>query len=154
MVIHRGIIAAAILFAGTSLAIAEAVAPDDVVINDGEVEISLTGAQGNAESGANVFSNKKLGNCLACHVNEEMSKQLFHGDVGPPMDGVADRWEPKELRAILVNSKAVFGDETVMPGFYSLVVGENVRKDLIGKTILSAEQVEDVIAYLGTLKEE
>jgi sulfur-oxidizing protein SoxX len=57
------------------------------------------------------------------------------------------------LRAIVSDSKKVFGSETVMPGFYSLNVGVNVRKDLVGKTILTAQQVEDVVAYLETLKE-
>jgi sulfur-oxidizing protein SoxX len=146
-------IAAIFLLAGTSISNAEIIAPENVTIVDGEVAMSLTGSAGNAEAGATVFGNKKLGNCLACHANKDMVKQLFHGDVGPEMDGVADRWEPQQLRAILVNSKAVFGDETVMPGFYSLEVGQDVRKDLIGKTILSAEQIEDVIAYLSTLKE-
>jgi sulfur-oxidizing protein SoxX len=57
-----------------------------------------------------------------------------------------------QLRAIVTNSKAVFGPDTVMPGFYSLDVGKHVRKDLVGKTILSAQQVEDIVAYLSTLK--
>ncbi len=153
MIFRRGMIAAIFLLAGTSISNAEIIAPENVTIVDGEVAMSLTGSAGNAEAGATVFGNKKLGNCLACHANKDMVKQLFHGDVGPEMDGVADRWEPQQLRAILVNSKAVFGDETVMPGFYSLEVGQDVRKDLIGKTILSAEQIEDVIAYLSTLKE-
>ncbi|WP_162652116.1 sulfur oxidation c-type cytochrome SoxX [Lentilitoribacter sp. Alg239-R112] len=153
MIFRRGMIAAIFLLAGTSISNAEIIAPENVTIVDGEVAMSLTGSAGNAEVGATVFGNKKLGNCLACHANKDMVKQLFHGDVGPEMDGVADRWEPQQLRAILVNSKAVFGDETVMPGFYSLEVGQDVRKDLIGKTILSAEQIEDVIAYLSTLKE-
>ncbi|MEW7008677.1 sulfur oxidation c-type cytochrome SoxX [Lentilitoribacter sp. EG35] len=153
MIFRRGVIAAIFLLAGTSISNAEIIAPENVTIVDGEVAMSLTGSAGNAEAGATVFGNKKLGNCLACHANKDMIKQLFHGDVGPEMDGVADRWEPQQLRAILVNSKAVFGDETVMPGFYSLEVGQDVRKDLIGKTILSAEQIEDVIAYLSTLKE-
>jgi L-cysteine S-thiosulfotransferase len=56
------------------------------------------------------------------------------------------------LRAIVTDAKQVFGPQTVMPGFYSLHVGVDVRKDLIGKTILSAQQVEDVVAYLSTLK--
>jgi len=81
-----------------------------------------------------------------------MSEQLFHGEVGPPLDGVASRWNAAQLRAIVVNSKAVFGPETVMPGFYSLEVGKHVRKDLVGKTILTAEQVEAIVAYLVTLK--
>ena len=49
--------------------------------------------------------NRKQGNCLACHVNSEMSEQTFHGAVGPVLDGVADRWTAAELRGMLVNSK-------------------------------------------------
>lgn len=138
---------------GASLANAETVAPDDVKLTDGAIAASLTGEEGDAEKGALTFASKKLGNCLACHANEAMKDQLFHGDVGPSLDGVGSRWSAEEIRAIIVNSKAVFGDQTVMPGFYSLKVGTNPRKDLIGKTILSAEQVEDVVAYLATLKE-
>ena len=63
------------------------------------------------------------------------------------------RWTPAQLRAIVIDSKVVFGPDTVMPGFYSLKVGKNPRKDLVGKTILSAAQVEDIVAYLATLKE-
>jgi len=124
-----------------------------VVFTDGAVTRSLTGEPGDAEEGAIVFKTKKLGNCLACHQNSDMPKELFQGNVGPSLDGVASRWDEGQLRAIVVNAKAVFGDQTVMPGFYSLDVGVNVREDLVGKTILSAEQVEDVVAYLSTLKE-
>lgn len=136
-----------------SFANAEAVAPDDVKLMDGAIASSLTGEVGDPEEGALIFASTKLGNCLACHANTAMKDQLFHGDVGPSLDGVGSRWSAEEIRAIIVNSKAVFGDQTVMPGFYSLKVGLNPRKDLIGKTILSAEQVEDVVAYLATLKE-
>ena len=134
-------------------AAAETVAPGDVKFEDGTVTASISGAAGDPANGADVFKNRKLGNCLACHANSAMNKELFHGEVGPVLDGVADRWSAEELRAIVVNSKAVFGAETVMPGFYSLEVGKNVREDLVGKTILSAQEVEDVVAYLGTLKE-
>lgn len=128
-------------------------APDDVAIVDNMVTASLTGVAGSAEEGAKVFKDRKLGNCLACHANKAMAKELFHGEVGPALDGVAERWSPGHLRAILVNSKAVFGEETVMPGFYSLKVGTSVAKDYVGKTILTAQQVEDVVAYLSTLKD-
>lgn len=129
------------------------VAPGDVKFEDNAVVASLTGVAGNPEEGANVFKNRSLGNCLACHANSAMKQEGFHGDVAPPVDGVADRWKPEELRAIVSDSKQVFGSETVMPGFYSLNVGVNVREDLVGKTILTAQQVEDVVAYLETLKE-
>lgn len=129
------------------------VAPGDVSIQDMAIAAALTGTPGNAEEGAKILVNRSLGNCLACHQVQALSQEQFHGDVAPPLDGVADRWKPEELRAIVVDAKKVFSDESMMPGFYSLDVGINVREDLVGKTILTAQQVEDVVAYLTTLKE-
>lgn len=134
-------------------AFASEVAPNAVEFTDDGVTMSLTGAAGDPAAGAEVFKSRKLGNCLACHANADMANELFHGDVGPELNGAASRWEEPMLRAILVNSKQIFTDETIMPGFYSLEVGKNVRESSIGKTILTAQQVEDVLAYLGTLKE-
>ncbi len=131
---------------------ADTTAPGDVKIENLAIANSLTGQAGDAAEGRKIFANRKQGNCLACHANSEMSEHLFHGEVGPSLDGVGARWQPEMLRTIIVNAKAVFTQETVMPGFYSLEVGENVREDLIGKTILSAQQVEDVVAYLASLK--
>ncbi|MEQ8357156.1 MAG: sulfur oxidation c-type cytochrome SoxX [Kiloniellaceae bacterium] len=152
MLAARTGIAAAALLVGVSTAQAAELAPEKVEFVDGQVAQSLTGKPGDVAEGRKFFADRKLGNCLACHVNSEMTEQQFHGEVGPPLDGVADRWTEADLRAIVVNSKAVFGEQTVMPGFYSLEVGANVRKDLVGKTILTAEQVESIVAYLGTLK--
>lgn len=152
MIAARISLAAAALFAGITTAAAADMAPNDVMVVDGQVSQSLTGAPGSVADGRKFFADRKLGNCLACHANSDLSEQLFHGEVGPPLDGVAERWSEEELRAIVVNSKAVFGEQSVMPGFYSLEVGKNVRKDLAGKTILTAEQVESIVAYLGTLK--
>ena len=149
----RKLLAASIAVAVTLPVLAAETAPAEVAFDDLSVTASLTGAPGNPEEGAKVFKNRSLGNCLACHVNADMPNDLFQGNVGPEMNGVAGRWSPEELRAIIVDSKKVFGEQTVMPGFYSLDVGVNVRKDLVGKTILTAQQVEDVVAYLGTLKE-
>ncbi len=154
----RKIVSTAVIALGmTGLAVsnvarADMTAPQDVKIENLAISAPLTGTPGNAEEGKNVFANRKLGNCLACHANSDMSDQLFHGEVGPSLDGAGTRWQPEVLRTIVVNAKAVFSDETVMPGFYSLDVGEDVRKDLIGKTILTAQQVEDLVAYLSTLK--
>jgi sulfur-oxidizing protein SoxX len=134
-------------------AVASEIAPGDVDFTDDGVMTSLTGVAGDPAAGAAVFKDRRLGNCLACHANADMAGDLFHGNVGPEIDGVASRWEEPMLRAILVNSKKVFTDETVMPGFYSLDVGKDVAENFVGKTILTAQQVEDVVAYLGTLKE-
>ncbi|MDF1609432.1 sulfur oxidation c-type cytochrome SoxX [Hoeflea sp. YIM 152468] len=140
-------------FALSTAAMASEVAPEAVEFTDDGVVASLTGTAGDPVAGAEAFKNRKDGNCLACHANSDMSGELFHGDVGPSLDGVASRWDEAQLRAIVTNSKKIFTDETIMPGFYSLDVGEHLAEAFVGKTILTAQQVEDVVAYLGTLKD-
>ena len=130
------------------------VAPQDVTVSGMAVDTSLTGTAGDPAAGREIFSTKSEGNCLACHTNSEIENAQFPGNVGRTMDGVASRWEPAQLRAILVNSKAVFGKGTIMPGFYTLDVGIDVADEYKGKTILSAAEIEDVVAYLATLKGE
>jgi sulfur-oxidizing protein SoxX len=147
------------IIAGAGLAVAISasafaaeVAPADVKFTDDGVKESLTGKAGDPANGRKVFADRKLGNCLACHAVDDQKDQLFHGDVGPELNGVADRYGEAELRGLIVNSKKTFED-TIMPGFYTLEVGKNVREKSVGKTILSAQDVEDVVAYLATLKE-
>lgn len=126
--------------------------PADLMFTDGAVEVSLTGAAGDASEGRSVFMNRKLGNCLACHANADMSEQPFHGEVGPPLDGVGDRWNEAELRGIVSNSKMMF-DGTIMPAFYVDDGYTRALENFEGKSILTAQQVEDVVAYLLTLKD-
>ncbi|OED39422.1 sulfur oxidation c-type cytochrome SoxX [Chromatiales bacterium (ex Bugula neritina AB1)] len=148
--------ALSIVFAGSVFCLEASadspVLPADVQFSDMAVSASLTGVAGDAAAGRKIFANRKQGNCLACHAATDLKEQLFHGGVGPSLDGAGSRWSEGQLRAIVVNAKTMFSSETVMPGFYTLEVGADVRKDLIGKTILSAQQVEDVVAYLTTLK--
>ena len=148
-------IAASGVLATTALAseASEPIAPDKVAIQDGELVQSLTGKKGDPAAGRNWFIGRRLGNCLACHANKDTSDEQFHGEVGPPLDGVADRYDEAQLRAIVANSKAVFGEQTLMPGFYRVSGLNRVADKFAGKTILSAQQVEDVVAYLMTLKE-
>lgn len=123
-------------------------------VKDGNsIPKSLTRQPGDAENGRKVAIDRKKGNCLACHANSEATEQPFHGEIGPPLDGAGSRWTAAELRAILVNSKAVFGDGTIMPGFYRTAGFNRVAEEFEGKTILTAQEVEDVIAYLLTLKD-
>lgn len=151
---YTGVAAAAVLALSGAMASAQAVAPAEVKFDDhGAVTASLTGMPGDPANGRKVFMNRKQGNCLACHANSDMADQQFHGEVGPALDGVADRWSEAELRGILTNSKKMF-EGTIMPAFY--VDGGFTRplEKFAGKPILTAQQVEDVIAYLMTLKEE
>ena len=77
-----------------TVASADVVAPENVVYGEyGEVEASLTGAPGNPDEGLKVFTSRALGNCIACHtVTNLLESVAFHGNVGPSLDGVADRW--------------------------------------------------------------
>lgn len=144
-------IAAAGLIAGA--AHAETVAPDQVKFEDGAVAQSLTGVPGDPVAGRDWFANRKLGNCLACHQNPEMPEQAFQGETGPSLEGVASRYDEAHLRGLVVNSKMTFED-TMMPSFYRMAGFNRVAGKFDGKTILSAQQVEDVIAYIKTLKDQ
>ncbi len=141
----------AAFFAGTATA-QDTVVPTAVMFDEGAVGVSLTGVVGDAANGRKVFANRKQGNCLACHANADLSEQSFHGEVGPPLDGAADRWSEDELRGIVTNSKLMF-EGTIMPAFYIDAGYTRPLEKFDGKSILSAQQVEDVVAYLMTLKE-
>lgn len=144
-----GTVAAGLLLAGA--AVASDTASYEVV--DGGIQKSLTGSAGNADAGRDSMINRKQGNCLACHLVTTLSEQPFHGEVGPPLDGVADRWNEAELRLIVVDSKKVF-EGTIMPAFHRTTGLNRVAGKFKDKPILSAQQVEDIVAYLKTLKEE
>jgi sulfur-oxidizing protein SoxX len=149
----RSFVAVTATLISTSI-MAEDAAPAAVVFGeDGEVMASLTGVAGDPVAGKKAFINRKQGNCLACHINDDASEQSFHGEVGPQLDGAGSRWDEAQLRGLVVNSKMTFED-TIMPSFYRAKNGARTLKKFEGKTILSAQQVEDVVAYLVTLKEE
>lgn len=133
-------------------AMADEITPSEVKFEEGVVSASLTGTAGDPVSGRDVFANRKLGNCLACHANSDLSEESFHGEVGPVLDGVADRWTEEQLRGIVSNAKMMF-EGTMMPAFYIDSGYERPLDDFAGTSILTAQQVEDVVAYLKTLKE-
>jgi sulfur-oxidizing protein SoxX len=150
--------------AATILAIpatADTVGPGDVVYEDGAVAASLTGVPGNPEEGANVMGSKSIGNCVSCHEISALPDIPFQGNVGPTLDGVADRWNEAEIRGIVANAKLTY-DGTMMPAFYKVDGFIRPGNAYSGKAIavedieplLSAEQIEDVVAFLLTLKEQ
>ncbi|WP_296763814.1 sulfur oxidation c-type cytochrome SoxX [Sediminimonas sp.] len=142
-------------------ALAGPVAPTDVKFDDyGSVTQSLTGQPGDPENGAKVMKTKSLGNCISCHQVSALSDAPFHGEVGPILDGVADRWAEADLRGIVSNAKKTFPG-TVMPAYYKTEGYIRPGKAFTGKAgeepldpLLSAQQIEDVVAFLMTLKEE
>lgn len=116
---------------------------------DETIPQSLTGNPGDAANGREVVINRKKGNCLACHVMP-IPEQQFHGKTGPDLNGVASRMDEATLRMRIVDPKVIH-DDTMMPSFFK--TGQHrVLKDFEGKTILNAQEVEDIVAYLMTLK--
>ena len=113
------------------------------------IPASLTGKAGDAANGRKLSYNKKKGNCLACHVMP-IPEQQFHGEIGPDLTGVASYLSEPEMRMRLVDPK-VLNPDTIMPSFLK-VHTTRVLKKFVGKTILKAQEVEDIIAYLKTLK--
>lgn len=146
-------LALCVLVAGASAASAEVLAPEAVKVVDLRVERSLTGAPGDPANGAKIFVDRRAGNCLACHANADLADQPFHGEVGPDLSDVGSRYDEAMLRAILVDAKAVFGEQTIMPAFYQIVNAPRVAERFKGKPILTAEQIEDLVAYLASLKQ-
>jgi len=151
---------APLAFAASSFAVnAEEIAPTQVAFDDGSVATSLTGVPGDAASGRNIVGNKGLGNCVACHQVTDLADVPWQGEIGPMLDGAGDRWSEAELRGIVVNAKMMFED-SLMPSFYKTEGFIRPGNAYTGKAadetfgpLLSAQQVEDVVAYLATLKE-
>ncbi len=119
------------------------------VTGDESIAKSLTGKPGDPKAGRKAAVNGKLGGCLSCHVMPV--PDLFHGEIGPDLNGVGSRYSEGELRLRIVDPKIINSD-TIMPAFYKVNGLHRVRKDHQGKSILTAQQVEDIVAYLTTLK--
>jgi len=111
---------------------------------------SLTGTPGDAANGRDVAIDRKRGNCLACHTLP-IPEQPFHGRIAPPLAGIGARYSPEQLRLRVVNAKTM-NPNTIMPSFYNTSGYHRPLEKFEGKTILSAQEVEDVVAYLMTLK--
>ena len=112
---------------------------------------SLTGRPGDPVRGKKLALNRKKGNCLACHRISALSNYLFHGEVGPKLDGVGKRYPEAILRQLLVDSR-VYYPKTLMPSFYvKSDAFHDVAPKFRGKTILTAQEVEDIVAFMKTL---
>jgi L-cysteine S-thiosulfotransferase len=108
------------------------------------IPVSLTGAPGDPERGREVLTSRQKGDCLSCHKISTLSSIPDQGGVGPALDGVGSRYSDAQLRQLIVDPKAYF-TKTIMPSYYKQGGGPE-------PSVLTAPEVEDLVAYLKTLK--
>jgi L-cysteine S-thiosulfotransferase len=125
--------------------------PADAQTSDATMA-SLTDRPGDPARGREIVLKPARGNCLICHPMP-MPEVEFQGDVGPDLAGVGSRYDPGEVRLRVVDPKRL-NSASVMPAYHRAEGLHRVLKEYRGKPILTAQEVEDVVAYLMTLKED
>jgi sulfur-oxidizing protein SoxX len=111
---------------------------------------SLTGAAGDPVAGKKIVLDRHVGLCLLCH-SGPFPEERFQGSVAPSLAGVGARLSEAEIRLRIVDSSRV-NPNTIMPAYYKREGLTRVAPAHRGKTVLSAQQIEDVVAFLVTLK--
>ena len=113
------------------------------VVGDG-IPQSLTGKPGSAAAGRALLAGREAANCLKCHAVKKDKDLAAGGDKGPALDGIGAALTPAQLRLSVVDYSKVSGG-TAMPSFHKAPAGGD-------KPLLTAAQIEDIVAYLSSLK--
>jgi sulfur-oxidizing protein SoxX len=145
------LVAGSVVTAGTAdPALAEA-ALRPYMIDGDAIPASLTGMAGDPERGRAIVVNRQVGLCLLCH-SGPFPQERFQGTLAPDLQGAGSRSSEGQLRLRIVDASRIKPD-TIMPPYYRVDGLERVAPSFQGKPILTAEQIEDVVAYLATLRE-
>ena len=112
----------------------------------------LTHAPGHIARGRRVFTSRESGHCILCHSVAGLDAE-FQGTVGPTLTGVADRLSPAQLRLRVIDYQKIVPG-ALMPSYYRLDGLNQVGDAYADSTILTAQEVEDVVAYLGSLSDD
>jgi len=112
--------------------------------------ITTTVFAGDPEKGRAIVANRQLGLCLLCH-SGPFPEERFQGNLAPDLRGVGARMSEDQLRQRLIDP-ARFNPKTIMPAYSRTEGLARVAPSLQGKTLLTHEQIEDVVAFLVTLK--
>lgn len=113
---------------------------------------SLTGRSGDPARGRAIVADRHLGLCLLCH-SGPFPEERFQGTLAPSLAGAGSRWSEGQLRLRLVDGRRLNPD-TIMPPYYSTEGLTRVAPAWAGKPVLGAGQIEDVVAFLATLRDE
>jgi sulfur-oxidizing protein SoxX len=143
------VISTALLLGGSLACAQEALRPYTVVGD--AIPASLTGAPGDAERGLRIVTNRLVGLCLLCH-SGPYPQERFQGTMAPDLKGAGARSSEGQLRLRIVDASRINPD-SIMPPYYRVDGLARVAPAFRGKPILTAEQIEDVVAYLMMLKD-
>lgn len=107
---------------------------------------------GDPVRGRAIVANRQLGLCLLCHTGP-IPEERFQGNLAPDLRGAGRRWNAEQLRLRIADASR-FNPDTIMPSYYKTEGLNRVAASHQGKTILDAQQIEDVVAWLQTLTED
>jgi L-cysteine S-thiosulfotransferase len=122
------------------------------VIVDDAIPRPLTGEPGNAARGQAIVINRQQGLCLLCH-SGPFPEAALQGTLAPSLAGAGSRWSAGQLRLRIVDASRL-NPNTIMPPYYRTDNLARVAPAYVGRPILSAEQIEDVVAFLATLRDQ
>jgi L-cysteine S-thiosulfotransferase len=112
---------------------------------------SLTGAKGDPTRGRAIVASRQIGLCLLCH-SGPFPEERFQGNLAPDLRGAGRRWSEGQLRLRIVDSGRL-NPSTIMPAYHRTEGLVRVAPAYRGKPVLSAAQIEDVVAFLTTLRD-
>lgn len=132
-----------------ALAQAQALAP--YTVRGDAIGAPLDGRAGDATRGRAIVANRQLGLCLLCH-SGPIPEERFQGTLAPSLAGAGARANAGQLRLRLVDPQRSMPG-SLMPAYYRVDGLQQVGAAWRGKPLLDAQQIEDVVAYLTTLKD-
>ncbi|MDP1567909.1 MAG: sulfur oxidation c-type cytochrome SoxX [Polaromonas sp.] len=112
---------------------------------------SLTGVPGDAARGRAIVASRQTGLCLLCHAGP-LPEERFQGNLAPDLAGTGSRWSEGQLRLRVVDARRL-NPQTLMPPYYQTDGLERVGSTWRGQPVLEAQQIEDVVAFLRTLRD-
>lgn len=143
----RMVLLAGILAVSTA---GEAGLPPVTVVGD-TIPEPLTQQPGDATRGRALVVDRRVGLCLLCHTGP-FPEERFQGTLAPDLGGAGSRWSVGQLRLLLVDSRRLNPD-TIMPAYYRVEGLERVAPAWRGRPVLNAQEIEDVVAFLATLRD-